>query len=203
MFCGFYSDSLKVVTGSSGGWEEFGPARQITEAKDNCLYSLDNEPALSLYKKVLGPYAKELPGSALRFPLKVYTGNGEESVIRSIMDVSEDESFVKFAGNIPSKGHAKLMKANFDKLIEGACESVDIAMNGSEPTSGIAILISCIGRRHVLGPRTEEELEAISEKLGDSYLSCGFYSGGEISTHKDGGTCLLHNQTMTVTIVSE
>lgn len=66
----------------------------------------------------------------------------------------------------------------------------------------LSIAISCVGRRLVLGERTEEETEAALHVLPEGTQQIGFYSYGEISPHAT-GRCDLHNQTMTLTVVSE
>lgn len=65
-------------------------------------------------------------------------------------------------------------------------------------TSGptLSVAISCVGRRLVLGERTEEELEATLDVLPSDTRQIGFYSYGELSPLAT-GTCELHNQTMT------
>ncbi|MBS1935304.1 MAG: FIST C-terminal domain-containing protein, partial [Bacteroidetes bacterium] len=62
-----------------------------------------------------------------------------------------------------------------------------------------ALLISCVGRKLVLGNRTEEEVEAVAETYGEKTVLTGFYSYGELSPLNEGGACRLHNQTMTIT----
>jgi len=54
----------------------------------------------------------------------------------------------------------------------------------------------------VLGERTEEEIEATFDALPSRSQQVGFYSYGEISPYVD-AVCDLHNQTMTVTTISE
>ena len=71
---------------------------------------------------------------------------------------------------------------------------------GNGPTLGVAI--SCVGRRLVLGERTEEEIEATLDALPDGSDLVGFYSYGEIAPGL-GGACDLHNQTMTITTFAE
>lgn len=96
------------------------------------------------------------------------------------------------------------MKANFDRLINGASEAASIAndLGGDETQLTLSIAISCVGRRLVLGQRTEEELEAALEMLPQGVKQIGFYSYGEISPYAS-GSCDLHNQTMTLTTVRE
>jgi hypothetical protein len=54
----------------------------------------------------------------------------------------------------------------------------------------------------VLGERCEEETEAALEALPAGSRQIGFYSYGEISPYVS-GPCDLHNQTMTLTTISE
>ena len=62
-----------------------------------------------------------------------------------------------------------------------------------------SLLISCIGRKLILGPRIEEEVEIVSETFENKTVMAGFYSYGEISPFNEGGRCQLHNETMTIT----
>jgi hypothetical protein len=70
-------------------------------------------------------------------------------------------------------------------------------------TPELAILISCVGRKLVLKQRIEEEVEAVRDVLNGGAVLTGFYSYGEISPFKPGARCELHNQTMTITALSE
>lgn len=199
---GFYGNNLTVSHGSMGGWDPFGPERLVTKATANVLFELDGQPALSVYKKYLGEYSDELPGSALLFPLSVKLNESEESVVRTILSINEDDQSLTFAGNIPIGSYARLMKANFDRLIEGASNA---AMNSLQKLEkpDLAILISCVGRKLVLNQRIEEEVEVIRDILGKTTAITGFYSYGEISPNKGYMNCELHNQTMTITTMSE
>src|SRR5215831_17808823 len=44
---GFYGDHLKIGYGSVGGWESFGPIREITRAEGNVLYETDGTRLIS------------------------------------------------------------------------------------------------------------------------------------------------------------
>ncbi len=201
---GFYGDRIKLGYGSMGGWDIFGPERKITRSKANVLYELDGKPALELYKEYLGERAEGLPATALLFPLSLHLKEPEErSVVRTILAVDEKEQSMVFAGDMPEGILAQLMKANFDRLIDGAMGAAIQArdpMNGYAPILSIAI--SCVGRRLVLGSRTEEELEVVLEALPPGTTQIGFYSYGEISPALS-GLCDLHNQTMTLTTITE
>jgi hypothetical protein len=204
---GFYSDSLKIGYGSLGGWDPFGPERLITKAKDNVLYEMDNQPALKLYKEYLGDKASGLPSTGLLFPLNLHmkTENGEVDLVRTLLAVNEEDQSMTFAGTMPEGVNARLMKANFERLIDGAAGAASMSnesIEGHEPD--LAILISCIGRKLVLKERVEEEVEAVRGRLGQKAAIIGFYSYGEICpTAAAEKQCQLHNQTMTITTFRE
>ena len=201
---GLYGDRIQLGHGSKGGWDMFGPERTVTRSRDNVLYELDGKPALELYKRYLGERAAELPASALLFPLSLRAGSdAEKRVVRTILSIDESEQSMTFAGDVPEGHLAQLMRANFDRLITASSEA---AMHTGSLDSGhtptLAIAISCVGRRLVLRSRTEEELEAALESLPEDAVQIGFYSYGEISPFGT-GSCDLHNQTMTLTTISE
>ena len=201
---GLYGDRLNAGYGSLGGWDPFGPERLITRSEGNILYELDGQSALGLYKEYLGDHAEELPGSGLLFPLSLRTEDKELGVVRTILAVDEDEKSMTFAGDVPEGSYAQLMKANFNRLIDGAIDAARTsywAVGSSSPE--FSILISCVGRKMVLKQRVEEEVEGVRDILGDGTVLTGFYSYGEISPFTPGAACELHNQTMTITTFSE
>lgn len=202
---GFYGENLKVGYGSMGGWDSFGVDREVSKSDKNILYELDNQPALELYKKYLGEHAANLPASALLFPLSLMNKENETTLVRTVLSVNEADGSMVFAGDIPQGSNVRLMKANFNRLIDGANDAAEmskISLKNADPD--LAILISCVGRKLVLKQRVEEELEAIREVFGDETCMTGFYSYGEICPSKPFEQhCELHNQTMTITIFKE
>jgi hypothetical protein len=109
-----------------------------------------------------------------------------------------------FAGDMPQGVYARLMKANFDRLIDGAAGAAKKSYEAiGSSTPDLAILISCVGRKMILKQRAEEEVEGVHDIFGGNTIITGFYSYGEISPFKPGDICELHNQTMTITVLSE
>ena len=201
---GFYGDRIHVGHGSKGGWDRFGPERRVSKSKGNVLFELDGRPALQLYKEYLGERADGLPATGLLFPLALRASQTDsKSLVRTILAVDEGEQSLTFAGDIPEGAFAQLMKANFDRLVQGASEAASSTkLSADRNSSTLAIAISCVGRRLVLGERTEEETEATLDVLPKGTQQIGFYSYGEISPYT-AGSCDLHNQTMTLTTLSE
>lgn len=202
---GFYGENIEFGYGSMGGWDSFGVDREVTRAEANVLYELDGQPALELYKKYLGRHAEKLPASALLFPLSLRMADANTAIVRTVLAVNEDDGSMVFAGDIPQGEYVRLMKANFDKLVDGAFEAAEMSkISLKQSDADLVILISCVGRKLVLKQRVEEELEAIQEVIGERVTTTGFYSYGEISPVKPFEKhCELHNQTMTITLLKE
>jgi hypothetical protein len=200
---GIYGDSVSIRHGSKGGWDSFGPERRVTRSEGNVLYELDGRPALRLYKDYLGERAAGLPATALLFPLALRSDSAaEKRIVRTVLSVDDANQSLVFAGDVPQGSLAQLMRANFDRLIEGASAAATMTAAASSGGPVLSVAISCVGRRLVLGERIEEELEATLDALPPAAKQVGFYSYGEISPYAS-GTCDLHNQTMTLTTIAE
>jgi hypothetical protein len=200
---GFYGDSLQVRTGSAGGWLPFGPVRRITRASHNILFELDGEPALDIYRRYLGDWAKKLPESGLLFPICLLDKEAHETgLIRTLLGIDESSRSLILAGDVTEQTDARFMHADTKGLLDGAKDAVHAAL-GDGPPADLALLFSCVGRKLVLGGRVDQEIEAVADSLSDGTVLAGFYSNGEIGPHKGNSGSRLHNQTMTVTLLSE
>lgn len=201
---GFYGDNFKVGYGSFGGWDTFGHSREISKSHENVLYELDGKPALDLYKDYLGDKAKDLPASGLLFPLSIKTSkDSTKELVRTILSVNEEDRSLTFAGDIPEGGQARLMKANFESLYDGASRAAENSISVLKERAQLALLISCVGRKLILKQHTEDEVESVREVIGDEAMMTGFYSYGELGPDREGDSCYLHNQTMTITLFCE
>lgn len=202
---GLCGDGINFAHGSFGGWEPFGPIRKVTRCDGNILYELDGEPALDIYRRYLGEHAKDLPASGLLFPFSML---GEDhnalGLIRTILGIDESNGSLILAGELIPDGYLRLMHASTDKLVDGAEAAAEAAASMMKaPGDSLAILVSCVGRKLVMGERVDEEVEAVGDVLGHKAVLTGFYSYGEISPFAAGASCKLHNQTMTITCLSE
>jgi hypothetical protein len=207
---------VDIATGSRGGWDAFGPERRITRSRGNVLHELDGKPALALYKDYLGDLAGGLPATALLFPLAIRPRDGDDGqLVRTVLAVDEATQSMTFAGDVPQGVRARLMRSSHERLVEGAAHAAADAAGAttvrrlhgaaaarSDDGPTLALAISCVGRRLVLGQRVEEEVEATLDALPAATTQIGFYSYGEISPSEFAPSD-LHNQTMTLTTIRE
>ena len=203
---GLYGKAIRLAYGSCAGWQAFGPARKVTRCDNNVLYELDGQRALDVYQSYLGDYATGLPASGLLFPFEMLDRDRQSSgTFRTIIGMNEKEGALILAGDIDPDGYLKLMHSSVDKLVEGAETAVRAAqqeMGAADGADALAILVSCVGRKLVMGDRIDEEVEAVASALGKSTTVAGFYSNGEIAGSRS-GQCSLKNQTMTITWMLE
>ncbi|MBF0097087.1 MAG: FIST C-terminal domain-containing protein [Magnetococcales bacterium] len=202
---GFYGERIHIGYGSVGGWEPFGPIRRITRCEGNVLYELDGEPALRLYQNYLGEYAQKLPSSGLLFPFEMLSEDQARlGLIRTILAVDEAQGSLVLAGEIDPNGYLRLMHASTNALVDGAELAAQRTRQLSgEKGPGLAVLVSCVGRKLVMGDHVDEEVEVVSDTLATGTVLTGFHSYGEISPLFDTVECKLHNQTMTITFLAE
>jgi hypothetical protein len=203
---GFKGDGLHFAHGSFGGWIPFGPVRKVTRSVNNVLYELDGEPALEVYKRYLGDHAKDLPGSGLLFPFEMLSDAREPSgLIRTILGVNDADGSLTLAGAISQNGYLRLMHAQTDGLVDGAEEAAraTVKLMTRDGGAGLALLVSCVGRKLVMGGRVDEETEIVQKILGPQATLAGFYSYGEIGPGQGIQNCQLHNQTMTISYLTE
>lgn len=200
---GLYSSRLNVGCGSLAGWVPFGADRLITKSKGNILYEMDGQPAIELYRSILKEESVELSAARFHFPLEIKSRNMNRGIVRTIVGIDEKDNSLIFAGDVPEGYRARLMKVNFDRLMDGATEAARGSIYNGFHSADLALLVSCVGRKIVLKQRTFQELEAIREVLGKATSLTGFYSYGEIAPFAGGQNCYLHNETMTITTFYE
>ena len=200
---GFYGETFEVSFSIHGGWTPYGPERIVTKSESNVLFELDGKPALDLYKKYLGDKSDGLPGAALLYPLNVKSENEKQSFVRTILNINEEQNTMILAGDIPENSKVQLMMTNVDNIANASELAAKQALEKRKSKPQLALLVSCIGRKLVLDQRVEEEIEEVVSIVGEDTTICGFYSYGEIAPFNSEINCQLHNQTMTITLISE
>ena len=125
-------------------------------------------------------------------------------MVRTILATNDKEQSITFAGDVPEGYHARLMKVNYERMIDAAAKAAKNCLDTIDcPKAELAIIVSCCGRKWILKQRVEEEIEAVREIFGNDTMLTGFYSYGEIAPVAGSTKCALHNETMTITAFSE
>ena len=199
----FYGKNIIIGHGSEGGWQMFGPDREVTRSFNNNLFEIDNTSAFDLYRKYLGPFEDNVPISTLLFPLGVTLPGYSKPLVRTILSLNKENSSMIFAGDVPQGSQVRFMKASTNNLIYAAEIAAKKAYQIAKLQPDLTLLISCIGRKLIMGPRVDEEIEAVTSFNEYKSNTIGFYAYGEISPFNDEIECQLNNETMTVTAFYE
>jgi hypothetical protein len=201
---GLYGPHLRMARSCCGGSIGFGQRRLVTRAQGHTVEAIDNQPALQLYRHYLGRYASGLPEAASHFPLTVFRQAGDtHGVIRYVLGIDAQRQTIDVAGDIPTGSLVQLSRAGRSELLEGAFEAAQTLRDGLPSDQPVlALAVSCVGRRHVLGEQTEDELEPVAAALPAGSVLAGFYSFGEISSNP-GQPCDMHNMTLTLAALWE
>ncbi len=181
-----FSPELPVVAGLSQGCAPIGPVRTITEAQQNVVMAIDDQPALEVFKEDIGELlARDLQRAAgyiyAAFPI-LGTDTGDY-LVRNLAGIDPERGWIA-VGELVEAGR-QLMFCRRDNV---AAEQdlkrmlVDVKRRaGTSPKA--AVYYSCVARGPHLFGSESEELKLVREILGDLPL-VGFYANGEISNNR-------------------
>jgi hypothetical protein len=206
---GLYGNNLITASGALGGWKPYGPPRKITRSQKNVVYEMDGKPALPLYRMYIGEhYAKGLPGTGLKFPFAIIEeGKRDVEKVRTLLAIDSANNSLTFAGNVEEGETVRFCQTTHDRLVEGAGGAAHLVTgnlkgaNMSQP--GLALLVSCVGRKGVMAEQVADEVKMVQQILGSQTMLTGFYSYGELAPRPNTTDSVLHNQTMTIGYLSE
>jgi hypothetical protein len=206
---GLYGNALITSSGALGGWKPYGPPRKVTKSEKNVVYEMDDKPALPLYRMYIGEaFSRGLPGTGLKFPLAVIEeGKRDVEKIRTLLAIDSKANSLTFAGNVEVGETVRLCQTNHGRLVEGAGNAANLVMDnlGASKTNqvGLALLVSCVGRKGVMAEQVGDEVKLVQQILGTQTSVTGFYSYGELAPRPNTTDSVLHNQTMTIGYLSE
>ncbi len=206
---GLYGPALITASGALGGWKPYGPPRTVTKSEKNVVFEMDGKPALPLYRMYIGEaFSKGLPGTGLKFPLAVIEeGKRDVEKIRTLLAIDTKNNSLTFAGNVEEGETVRLCQTNHDRLVDGAGAAANLVMDGLSANktnqTGLALCVSCVGRKGVMAELVGDEIKLVQQILGPQTSLTGFYSYGELAPRPNTTDSVLHNQTMTIGYLSE
>ncbi|WP_047549639.1 FIST signal transduction protein [Methylotenera sp. G11] len=203
---GLYGSHLIAATGVGRGWKPYGPPRKVTKSEKNIVLELDGKPALPLYNLYIGAHsAKDLPGSGLKFPFAIIEeGKRDIEKIRTLLAIDPKSNSLTFAGNVDEGETVRFCQSTHDRLVEGAGDAAHLVKDNTNVNqSGLAVCVSCVGRKGVMAELVADEVKLVQQILGNQTAITGFYSYGEFAPRPDTSDSVLHNQTMTIGYLSE
>lgn len=210
LICG--KAGFRTGIGVRSGFESIGNRFYCTAAEGNIVKEFDNERALDLYKEFLGDERfQRLPGICLEYPFgliddKVSIAGKEYFQLRCCLAVDHEKGSITLAASIPEGRAITLTTASRGDIINGAKLAAEQAKESLKDAKPEAILMfSCVGRKLILGRRTQEEVAVVKEVLGKDVPLIGFYTYGEIGpidkTREELSVSKFHNETVVLWVL--
>lgn len=198
---GIFKDALYICIVESQlnlavehGWKKLEGPFDVTNSRDNVLYSLNDQNAFEIYKEVIEDneeicidredffrFAKDHP-----FGISV---NDSELIVRDPISVN-DELGICCVADIPYGSQLYILKGDARALLDSSLKIAE-GCSDKAPPKYIPLLFNCISRAMFLEERFTEELKNIQDNL--SYTVEGALSIGEISSNSK-GEIVIHNK---------
>ena len=180
------SDAVAVSTRLTQGCSPIGPRHRISKCRGNVIISLDDRPALEVFKEDIGEVlARDLTRASgyIFAGLPIEGSDTGDYLVRNLMGIDIDHQLIA-VGELLQPG-MPLMFCRRD----GATAHDDMLRMLNDIKRDLktqprgAVYFSCLGRgEHMFGANSRE-LKLIQDTLGDIPL-VGFFANGEISHNR-------------------
>ncbi|MEJ2142077.1 MAG: FIST C-terminal domain-containing protein [Gammaproteobacteria bacterium] len=179
-----FNDDVPVLTGLSQGCSPIGPTHNLTDCDAHMAITIDNKPALDVFKQDIGEVlARDIDRAAgyifAGFPVK--GSDTGDYLVRTIVGLNEDQGMLAIGENMKPGTQILFCRRDGQSAVEDMQRMLENIKQrlGNQKVKG-ALYISCLGRGQGLFGENSRELKMISEVLGDISL-VGFYANGEIA----------------------
>jgi len=185
-----YNNDLLALNIAKSGWIPIGQEMVITHAKKNIVYTINNAPAIEVYKHYLGDdIVTMFPKVGIEFPLIVQ----DKEQVRALLSVRSDGSIL-LAGNVNTGDKVNFGYGGKEYFLgEHILPPKEIYTQEFESF----FIYSCLARRKLIPDDIHLEIEPYAHIAP----TCGFFTGGEFFTREEQHVFLNH--TMTVLALSE
>ncbi len=195
--------------GFASGWEKVGVSGVVTKMDKNVLIEVDGLPATDFIEKQTGIpagtiFERGIVAIKAESSIRTYS-EFEYEYIRAIDQIHQATGCVCLLGGVNEGDLIYVCHGSQDGILRAASKLAGRISIGSQSPKG-AIVISCAGRKKLLGPRSVEEIEAISSYFPKDLPLAGFPSFGEFAPliQKNGKSYnLYHNMTIVLLTICD
>jgi small ligand-binding sensory domain FIST len=178
-----FTDAVGVQTNLSQGCSPIGPHHAITECQRNILVTLDNRPALEVFKEDIGEVlARDISrvGGTIFAGLPIAGSDTADYLVRNLIGVDMEQKLLAIGDLVEQGGEVMFCRRDADTAREDLARMLAHLKSRLDGPPRGGVYVSCLGRGINLFGDDSEELKQIRDQLGDFPL-VGFYANGEIS----------------------
>ncbi len=185
-----FSAPLKFSFGAASGWKAVGNRKTVTRSQRNIIHEIDSKPASEFYSNYFDCNTGVLGGE---FPMLIFEEGESVPYIRAVIQVDCGGGTIKAAGDVKEGTSVQFAEAGRDEIIDGARESIEMAVKNFNGRPELLLVFSCAARKNILGTKTGLEFEALKNAAP---RIAGFYTYDEIGPLGPGKPSKFHNATI-------
>lgn len=194
--CVLDSSRVELSGLASGGWVALGAPKTVTRSEGNMVLTIDEDPALDVYKKYLDIKDEDLPGIGVEYPLQVIREDGTH-VLRAVVGVDHARRALTFAGTVPQGAKVRFSSSPGFEAVDLARRDFEAFPKSPTPPD-VVLYFSCMARHLALGPMVEDEIRAAQRVW--NVPGVGFFTYGEIGSSPS-SKCDFHNETFALALL--
>lgn len=199
-------DKIAITGLAVSGWKPAGTEKKITKNKGSWVYTIDNEPAMTVIQKFLGSeiitFDKQAQGLVpldAGYPLQFQRASGTP-LMRPVLLWNTADQSIMLGGEVKEADSFRFsLPPDFD-VIDTVVESARTIKEKDMPDVDALIVFSCVGRLGSLGPMISAEIEGLAATWNKPMI--GFFSLGEFGK-LDEKRCEFHGTTVSWVALKE
>ena len=197
------SGPLAFEVNTASGWRPIGQTGLVEKANGIEIAQIGGLSTTEFVNQQFGKPPTEADMGVLT--MAVYQDpNSDKFAVRSPYKVDAETGAITYFASIQEGTPVRVCYATREDVINGVHEALDgLPELDFEPTA--ALIISCAGRKWILGNRTKEEVERILPSLPPSLPLVGLPTFGEIAPYRqDSGAysgTYFHNVTYVIALL--
>lgn len=180
----FSNRIVPAITALTQGCVPINPAHRVTDSEDNILISLDDRPALDVFKEDIGEaLSQDLEQIAGKIfaALPVEGSDKGDYMVRNIMGIDPGKQMISIGAELDPGDEVIFCKRDPLSAEENLRHMLkDLRKRaGTSPIKG-GVYVNCAGRGPSQFEGDSQEMSIIKEELGNVPI-VGFFANGEIS----------------------
>ena len=180
------SGKVGVATGLTQGCSPIGPTHIVTEVRENVIVTLDERPALDVFREDIGEIlARDLRRVAgyIFAALPVQGTDWGDYLVRNLTGLDEAQGWLSIAEEISPGQQVMFCRRDQPSAEKDMYRMLDDLKKRLDGPPKAALYHTCLARGPSLFGPDSQELKAIQAVLGDIPL-VGFFGNGEISNSR-------------------
>jgi small ligand-binding sensory domain FIST len=181
-----FSGRVPVTTGLSQGCSLIGNRHQITACQRNVIQTIDDRPALDVFKQDIGEVlARDLRrvGGYIFAALPIPGSDTGDYLVRNLIGIDPDQGLLAIGDLVQPGMELQFARRDAETAREDLVHMIEGLLSRLPGPARGALYHSCLGRGRNLFGEDAAEMQLVKRLLGDVPLA-GFYANGEISHHR-------------------